>query len=609
MGSRASFQQMAESSPVAMVIWDSAGTILEANPAFYRLLGFDPESVVALNYWALTASAQKQRELNHLLAHANELYEKEFLTRDGVPQTVRANGFVLSRDESGPIFSAVLWPSGNEANSESIERERALRRQNALLLKLARSPALASGDLKTALREITEAAAQGLSVSRASIWFFEKERRRIVCQDLFELDNHQHSEGASLRADDFPAYFAALAEDRAISADDAHSHPATHEFSKSYLTPLGIQSMLEAPVRHKSELIGVLCHEHCRERRTFRPEEVSFAGQMADCVARALEAADRRRAEQALQAMNQELERRVDERARALQEASELVLRLQNEMTESKLAGGFAKAIGNALTSASIVINRALGRSLDGELSHLIPPIELHTLVDELFQIFKERLAEPQLEMERARELFGLLSYYAETTADVFTAVRRPIERALKITSEIMEYSLIGQSRPARDLCQMSELIRSVIAELQGDIEESQIDIRLDLDGPPLYGWELHYLTVIRNVLQNCCDSLKDRSEDRPRRIRIRYHLSQAGALLSIEDNGIGIPDEIQPRLFEPFVTTDPRTHTGLGMAIIHKVMSLYEGTVDIHSVFGKGTRIELLFPSKLIAQVAARIA
>ena len=57
------------------------------------------------------------------------------------------------------------------------------------------------------------------------------------------------SKGYCLRADDFPSYFVALNENRVINAGDAHTHPATHEFSESYLTPLHIESMLDVPIR------------------------------------------------------------------------------------------------------------------------------------------------------------------------------------------------------------------------------------------------------------------------------------------------------------------------------------------------------------------------
>src|SRR5688572_1318623 len=180
---------LAEASPLAMVIWDAAGTILDANRAFYQLLGdltTDGSEAVSSDYWAVTAPAQKQREINHLLTKEREPYYKEFVTRDGALQSVQANGFVLSREEPRMRFAAVIRAISAEARNEQAEHGRALRRQNELLLKLTRSATIDLGDFKSAIREITEAAALGLAVSRVSVWLYDGEKRRIVCQDLYE---------------------------------------------------------------------------------------------------------------------------------------------------------------------------------------------------------------------------------------------------------------------------------------------------------------------------------------------------------------------------------------------------------------------------------------
>lgn len=600
-GSVPSLLTLAEASPLAMVIWDTAGTIFDANRAFYQLLGHDMEAALAerpaLDYWSVTAPAQKQREINHLLTKEREPYYKEFVTRDGALQSVQANGFVLHREENAMRFAAVIRAITAEARSEQAEHGRALRRQNELLLKLTRSTTIDLGDFKSAIREITEATAQGLAVTRASVWLYDGEKRRIICQDLYELDKRQHSDGVTLRAEDFPRYFAALAEDRAITADDAHNHPATAEFSSVYLAPLEIQSMLEAPLRYKGELVGVLCHEHCRDRRSWTQEDVTFAGHMADFVARAMEAKDRRRAERALQKVNSELERRVDERARKLQEATELVLRLQKDNTETQMAAGFAHEMYTALNSANVVIRKITGRGSDSDET---PAADLSPLLNELFLIMQERFDEPA--MERARDLFGSLIERAETIADVCTMVSLSIEHALKITNEILDYSRMGQANPGNDECALGKIIGSVLDDIGPQLEQNQIELSCDLSGPPvLYGTERHYHAVVKHIVSNACDALTELSEDRPRKLSVRYQAVPAGVVLTVEDNGVGMPGEVRARIFDPFFTTRPRTRIGLGLGMVRKIMSIYEGSIDVSSVAGEGTRVKLLFPGKRI--------
>ena len=56
---------------------------------------------------------------------------------------------------------------------------------------------------------------------------------------------------------------------------------------------------------------------------------------------------------------------------------------------------------------------------------------------------------------------------------------------------------------------------------------------------------------------------------------------------MSIEDNGIGIPDTIIGRIFEPYVTSK-KTGTGLGLAIVHKIIEEHNGSIKIERIDNK---------------------
>ena len=181
-----------------------------------------------------------------------------------------------------------------------LDRERRLRRQNEVLLALARSPALADGDLERALQEITEAAAANLSVARASVWRYRADRASLVCDDLFQSGTRSHERDMQLFARDYPTYFQALEEERTITAHHAVGDARTRELADSYLRPLGITSMLDAPIRLQGKMIGVLCHEHVGTPRAWSVDEQNFAGSLADCVSLAIAAADRKNSERQL---------------------------------------------------------------------------------------------------------------------------------------------------------------------------------------------------------------------------------------------------------------------------------------------------------------------
>ncbi|MEE8467314.1 MAG: SpoIIE family protein phosphatase, partial [Planctomycetota bacterium] len=99
---------------------------------------------------------------------------------------------------------------------------------------------------------------------------------------------------------DYPLYFQALDEERAIVANDAATDPRTSEFSEGYLDVNGITSMMDTPLYSRGTVIGVVCHEHIGPPRVWTTEEQQFAGSLADLATRALESSDRRQAEESL---------------------------------------------------------------------------------------------------------------------------------------------------------------------------------------------------------------------------------------------------------------------------------------------------------------------
>jgi diguanylate cyclase (GGDEF)-like protein/PAS domain S-box-containing protein len=195
----------------------------------------------------------------------------------------------------------------------------ALTTPSAALVALARSPALAAGDLPALFQEVTATTSQLLGVERVAVWFFNPERTQIECENLYVHSTGKWSAGQVLHAADYPNYFRALEENRSLAADDALADPRTCEFAPNYLIPQGITSMLDAPVRLAGKLVGVLCLEHVGSKRTWSIEEEHFASSLGDFLSLGLEASERKRAQADLEMLVSQLEHRVNQRTRELQ--------------------------------------------------------------------------------------------------------------------------------------------------------------------------------------------------------------------------------------------------------------------------------------------------
>ncbi|WP_445637907.1 histidine kinase [Nostoc sp. DSM 114161] len=181
-----------------------------------------------------------------------------------------------------------------------------LRTHNLVLTRLAQNQTLYQGDLKAALSAITETATQNIGVERASVWLYDDKRTKIQCFDLFQASLNRHSEGISLSAADYPAYFAALQQDQIIAADNAHIDPRTKEFSASY-SKLNITSVLDTPIRLEGKTVGVLCLEAVGGVHSWTLEDQNFARSLGNLVSLVLEVRSRQRAEAARRASEKKL--------------------------------------------------------------------------------------------------------------------------------------------------------------------------------------------------------------------------------------------------------------------------------------------------------------
>jgi diguanylate cyclase (GGDEF)-like protein/PAS domain S-box-containing protein len=175
-----------------------------------------------------------------------------------------------------------------------------VRRQHDVLVDLARRPSLHAGRLGSALRDIAEAAAETLGVERVGVWFFTPDRQAIRCSELFERTPALHSEGGELTAMRYPVYFKALEGEGPIAAYDARLDPRTSAFTAAYLDPHGVTSMLDAPIRRLGHVTGVVCFEHVGTPRAWTAEDEQFASSIADLVTMAIDANERRQAQEAL---------------------------------------------------------------------------------------------------------------------------------------------------------------------------------------------------------------------------------------------------------------------------------------------------------------------
>lgn len=194
--------------------------------------------------------------------------------------------------------------------AESIlrERESRLTEQQMSLLELAKSDRIYEGNIGDALKEITQIATRTLNVERGSIWFYKEDKLALYNANLYKLTTNQHTQGEEIRVADYPKYFQALSKKQGIVSVDANTDPRTQELSKSYFIPLNISSILNVPITHQGQVVGIICLEHQGTPRNWTIEEQNFASYLAQMTALVMESRERKQAEKELRSVTQRLQ-------------------------------------------------------------------------------------------------------------------------------------------------------------------------------------------------------------------------------------------------------------------------------------------------------------
>jgi len=179
--------------------------------------------------------------------------------------------------------------------------------------------------------------------------------------------------------------------------------------------------------------------------------------------------------------------------------------------------------------------------------------------------------------------------------------IRDEINRSDRIITELMGYAQLSEGRVEK--LDLVEELDNAIAQAVPTGAGFEITIERDYRQPlpPLLLQRAHLREVFVNLLLNAREALKGRG-----RIRIAALTGERDSVIvSIHDDGPGIPESRQAQVFEAYYTTKEKG-TGLGLAIVKHNVELYGGNIRLESGLGKGTRFTLHFPAKALLRVTS---
>ena len=289
---------------IGMTLVSLDHAIIEANQAYCNMLGYSKDELVGTLLTDITHPDDLDTSSDHHLKLItgeldNYNFEKRYIHKQGHDIWGHLN-VSLVRDNTGtPLYSVAQIQditSRKKVEFDLANRTNQLIQNQKALWELANEE---FNNQISAFNRIVKTDAEQLNVERVSVWLFNEAHTEIVCKALYQ-GGEINNEELILSADQYPAYFQALAENGFIMANDACNDPDTNEFTEGYLIPLGITSMMDIPIHSQGEMIGVVCHEHIGPIREWSVEDEDFAKSIADMCALALAASESKQAKQNL---------------------------------------------------------------------------------------------------------------------------------------------------------------------------------------------------------------------------------------------------------------------------------------------------------------------
>jgi signal transduction histidine kinase/Fe-S-cluster-containing hydrogenase component 2 len=246
-------------------------------------------------------------------------------------------------------------------------------------------------------------------------------------------------------------------------------------------------------------------------------------------------------------------------------------------------------------------------------------------LIDQL-QVNLDQLTHSREQLTRAREQAmraQQLASMGELAADIGQQISNPLARLVLFAQLLRDNlpdhdvrredvaSIVAEALHAREIMaslqgfarqrepqweetQVSDIVTRALTELAPRLQAAGVSIRQDLPDslPPLVADPAQLTQVLVNVLTNSLEALGENGL-----IEITGRACDDAQMveLTIRDQGGGIPPELLPRIFQPFVTTkDGRRGAGLGLPVAHGIVQAHGGEIHVESTPGEGTTVRL---------------
>jgi PAS domain S-box-containing protein len=233
------------------------------------------------------------------------------------------------------------------------------------------------------------------------------------------------------------------------------------------------------------------------------------------------------------------------------------------------------------------------------ELAHTVEQLQRsNESLEQFVRVTSHDMREPLNSIAQFVRLIDESGALSPPTDHYFSFVRRGADRMRTMLDDLLRFVRL-QSADAEpdDVYQLDELLQEVESALHAQITASRGELQLT-PMPPVRGRRSLLVLLFQNLVSN---ALKFTQPGVPPKVRVSARREGDRVLVTVADQGIGIAQEDIPTLFEPFRRLHRRQvyeGTGLGLATCKRIAMVLDGSIEIASTPGQGTRVTADLPA-----------